>query len=56
MMFMMPMPPTTSETAAMPARSNVIVLLAWVSVLTISSELTSSSLGMLASTKAAAVV
>ncbi len=38
MMFMIPMPPTSSETPAMPASSVVIVLVVSVRTLTISSE------------------
>jgi hypothetical protein len=37
MMFMMPMPPTTSETNATPASSVVIVLVVWVRRATMSS-------------------
>ena len=53
MMFMMPTPPTTSETAAMPARSAVIVVLARCSVAFISARFTSSTFGMFARMNAA---
>ena len=53
MMFMMPMPPTISEMAAMLPSSAVIVDPARLSVLDISCSVTSSSFGMLASAKAA---
>ena len=53
MMFMMPTPPTTSEIAAMPASSAVIVVLARASVAFISSRFTSSSFGMFARMNAA---
>ena len=50
MIFMIPMPPTTSEIAAMPASSAVIVVPARCNVLVISCIFTSSSFGMFAST------
>ena len=56
MMFMMPIPPTTSEIAAIPASSAVIVVPARCSVLVISCRFTSSSFGMFASTNAATEV
>ena len=56
MMFMMPMPPTTNEIAAMLARSAVMVAPARLSVPAISSIDASSSFGMLASAKAATSV
>ena len=53
MMFMMPMPPTMSEIAAMLPSSAVIVDPARLSVLDISCSVISSSFGMLASANAA---
>ena len=56
MMFMMPMPPTISEMAAMLPSSAVMVLPARLSVLDISCSVTSSSFGMFASANAATEV
>ncbi len=56
MMFMMPMPPTTSEMPAMLASSAVIVVPARLSVPDISSIVAESSFGMLASANAATSV
>ena len=56
MMFMMPMPPTISEIAAMLPSNAVIVEPARLSVLDISCSVTSSSFGMLARAKAATEV
>ena len=53
MMFMMPMPPTISEIAAIPPSSAVIVAPARCSVLAISCRFTSSSFGMFARMNAA---
>ena len=53
MMFMMPMPPTISEIAAMLPSSAVIVDPARLSVLDISCSVISSSFGMFASANAA---
>jgi hypothetical protein len=56
MMFMIPMPPTTIEIAAMLASSSVSVRLVCCSVPAISSKVISSSCGRLAGTNTAADV